>query len=182
MPITEWLGFNYLKYIQHITQAIDKDDFINLKAETQNERLAGYLTDRQIDRMKNIFKTSFEKGDSLNQIADRLVDEGKLKDLFKLDENGDIVLTEENDAEIRLGKENRSKIIARTETTRLAGEGQQEYYKDLKIEKYRWVSTLGDRTCPICKELNGQIYNIGEGPLPGEPHLMCRCTTIPVRE
>jgi SPP1 gp7 family putative phage head morphogenesis protein len=179
-PLNEWLGFNYQKYLKHINSAIEKDKFTNLKAETNNEKLAGYLTERQISRLKNIFKDSFERGENLNQISDRLIKEGKIKDLYKLNENGDIVLNEENDPEIRLGREQRAKVIARTETTRLAGEGQQLYYEDSGVEKYRWVSTLGMRTCQICEELNGQIFVVGDGPIPGEPHLMCRCTTVAV--
>ncbi len=42
-----------------------------------------------------------------------------------------------------------------------------------------WVSTLDDRTCPICGVLDGQTFKPGEGQRP-PAHFQCRCTTTPV--
>ncbi len=54
------------------------------------------------------------------------------------------------------------------------------YQNNLEIvKKYRWVSTLDNRTSNICKSLSGQIFDFGKGPLP-PIHIGCRSTTTAV--
>lgn len=43
---------------------------------------------------------------------------------------------------------------------------------------YRWVSVLDNRTTVICRSLDGQVFEIGAGPLP-PIHENCRSTTMP---
>lgn len=43
---------------------------------------------------------------------------------------------------------------------------------------YRWISVLDDRTTPMCRSLDGQVFRVGEGPLP-PLHMLCRSTTMP---
>ena len=59
--------------------------------------------------------------------------------------------------------------VARTETYK-----QNQKY----IDKYEWVATLDGRTTFICMSRDGQIYQIGQGPMP-PAHFSCRSTTIP---
>lgn len=47
------------------------------------------------------------------------------------------------------------------------------------IEGYRWVSTLDNRTTPICRSLDGQVFELGRGPRP-PIHIRCRSTTVAV--
>ena len=42
---------------------------------------------------------------------------------------------------------------------------------------YRWVSTLDGKTSPVCQDRDGEIYVVGEGPIP-PAHPNCRSTTI----
>lgn len=47
------------------------------------------------------------------------------------------------------------------------------------VKRYRWVSTLDDRTSDICQSLDGTEWPVGEGPLP--PILPnCRSRIVPV--
>src|SRR3546814_15905752 len=47
------------------------------------------------------------------------------------------------------------------------------------VKRYRWVSTLDDRTSEICQSLDGTEWPVGEGPLP--PILPnCRSRIVPV--
>jgi len=54
-------------------------------------------------------------------------------------------------------------------------------YANANIEKYRFLSTLDDRTCPVCGILDGKIFNITEkkvGINCPPMHIGCRCTTV----
>ncbi len=44
--------------------------------------------------------------------------------------------------------------------------------KDL-VKRYRWLSTLDNRTSQICRSLDGKIFAMGKGPLP-PAHVNCR--------
>ena len=47
------------------------------------------------------------------------------------------------------------------------------------VEKYRWVSTLDGHTTPICRSLDGRVFELGKGPRP-PIHIRCRSTTVAV--
>lgn len=72
-----------------------------------------------------------------------------------------------------------AKRIARTETGRVATEGNIKAFKDYGVEKVEWNATLEKRTCQRCASLHGKKYTMGtQPPLPLHPH--CRCVLIPV--
>jgi len=78
--------------------------------------------------------------------------------------------------------EKRSITLVRSEVTRLANIGAENYYKDNGIVKERWIASVSDRTCPDCENLNGQIFTIGERIYDIPLHPNCRCTLAPVTE
>lgn len=45
------------------------------------------------------------------------------------------------------------------------------------ITGYRWVSTLDGRTSDICQDLDGEVFKVGDGPVP-PAHPNCRSTTV----
>jgi SPP1 gp7 family putative phage head morphogenesis protein len=47
------------------------------------------------------------------------------------------------------------------------------------IKSVRWVSTLDNRTTPVCRGRDGKVYPVGKGPRP-PAHINCRSTTVPV--
>lgn len=47
------------------------------------------------------------------------------------------------------------------------------------LEGYRWVSTLDGSTSDICQSLDGQVFELGQGPMP-PAHPNCRSTVVPV--
>lgn len=51
-------------------------------------------------------------------------------------------------------------------------------YKDMGVEKVRWVAKIDKRTCKVCKERHNQIYKILE--VPRKTHYNCRCYLEPV--
>jgi len=170
VTVKEWLGFNYRKYLQAIIDVINKDTFENLAAETPEDIKLGYLSSKQIDSLKEVFKDGFEKGSTISEIRENIRNEVKVKDLILDKETGRFI-----------PKEFREISITRTETTRLANEGSREHYKDGGVQQYRWVATLSERICLICEDLNGQIFDINAEEAP-PAHSLCRCTIIPITE
>lgn len=63
-------------------------------------------------------------------------------------------------------------------TTTVARDTLYEANKDL-IKAEQWVSTLDTRTCPSCQGLDGQRFDLGQGPKT-PLHIGCRCIRIPV--
>lgn len=178
--LKEWLGFNYLDYLNSILKVVEVDSFDDLSASNILERKAGYLTEKQVDKLREVFKISFEKGDSINTIVKKIKNDVKVKNLLRYDDKG-LELDKEGNPIIQINKSYRAEMIARTETTRLANLGALENYKDNGIQKVRWIAALSDRTCPECEELNGQIFDITDPTLP-PAHVDCRCTIMPITE
>lgn len=179
--LTEWLGFNYRQFIEHIKNFIDKDEFKNLKAENATERMAGYLSQKQIVRLKEVLKDGFKEGKSIRKISREISEKVKVPDLLKIKDN-QLEKDEFGNPIISLGKDARSIMIARTETTRTAAEGSLSNYKEGGVKKVRFLSSTGPRTCEICEGMNGEIYeeNEASGVIP--VHADCRCAWLPVIE
>ena len=75
--------------------------------------------------------------------------------------------------------------LIRTEYNKLQNEGSIAGYKAAGIEKYQISATLDSRTSDICREMNGEIYDvkdieIGVNFPPFHPN--CRTNTIPYFE
>jgi SPP1 gp7 family putative phage head morphogenesis protein len=99
----------------------------------------------------------------------------EMPDRFSINENGEMTL--------QMNKEFRPNAIARTETIRLANEGLVSRYKKSDVQEVRFLAALSDRTCPICEDLNGRVFNIQEmetGTNQPPIHTNCRCTLVPV--
>lgn len=63
----------------------------------------------------------------------------------------------------------------------VASETALQVFKENGIEKVLWVAEEDDRTCTICLDYNGTVYNIDE--VPTIPvHLSCRCHIEPLKE
>lgn len=55
-----------------------------------------------------------------------------------------------------------------------------EAFKDMGVEKVRWVAMDDGKTCATCNGRDGQIYKVSE--VPKKTHYGCRCYVVPVRE
>lgn len=62
----------------------------------------------------------------------------------------------------------------------VADESTMKAYEDNGIEYVEWVAEKDDRTCGVCKVLDGNIYKIGEAP--SKQHWRCRCYLVPVKQ
>ncbi len=72
-----------------------------------------------------------------------------------------------------------AEAIVRTAVQHVASTARSQTWQhnaDL-VTGYRWVSTLDSRTTTQCRSLDGQKFEMGDGPLP-PLHIGCRSTTV----
>jgi SPP1 gp7 family putative phage head morphogenesis protein len=171
ISITEWVGFNYKEYLKEVLEFIDKDTFENLLGKDLEEIKAGRFSEKQVNRLKSVLKDNLKKGKSMRDIAEDINEIVRPKDLEVRNKEGQVTRIIPGDA--------RAINIARTETVRVSNEGAAERYRLGEIQEYGWVASMSDRTCPICEELNGQIFPMSSSTKP-PAHNMCRCTIVPI--
>lgn len=73
-------------------------------------------------------------------------------------------------------------VLARTESLHFANAATETAYKEHGVEKYQFVCGLDERTCPVCGELDGQVFELKykqEGVNYPVMHPQCRCSTVP---
>lgn len=74
-----------------------------------------------------------------------------------------------------------AEAITRTAVNHVTTRARDTFYQsnaDL-VKGWMFVATLDTRTTPICQDLDGKVYKVGEGPRPPQ-HINCRSTTAPV--
>jgi len=72
----------------------------------------------------------------------------------------------------------RATLIARTETLRAHNEGRKVFYRQAGIKRVKWLTAQDERTCPICRPLDGKVFGIEDDP--GVVHPGCRCSRVAV--
>ena len=74
-----------------------------------------------------------------------------------------------------------AEAVTRTAVNHISAQAREDTYAaNLDVVKQvQWVSTLDTRTSRICRELDGQVFDVDKGPRP-PAHFNCRSTTIPV--
>lgn len=53
-------------------------------------------------------------------------------------------------------------------------------FRDMGVERVRWVAADDEKTCPTCGGRDNKIYQIDK--IPPKPHYRCRCYLVPVKE
>ena len=53
-------------------------------------------------------------------------------------------------------------------------------YKAVGVQKVKWVAEHDHRTCGVCAEMDGEVFELDKAP--DKQHINCRCYLIPVRE
>ena len=62
----------------------------------------------------------------------------------------------------------------------LEDELDKKAYKEFGVEKVMWVTEDDEKTCGVCSELDGQIFDLED--VPPKQHYNCRCWIAPVKE
>lgn len=76
---------------------------------------------------------------------------------------------------------NAARAMVRTSVNSISNQTQQETWKansDI-IKGWQFLATLDSRTTVICGSLDGQVFPLGEGPIPPR-HIQCRSVTVAV--
>lgn len=72
--------------------------------------------------------------------------------------------------------------LLHTESSFLINEATHAGYKEDGVEKYQILATLDSKTCDICGDLDGKVYEV-EKAITGKNmppfHCFCRCTDVP---
>lgn len=72
--------------------------------------------------------------------------------------------------------------LVMTESAFFASAAQRDAFKDLDVERYKYVATLDLKTSDICQEMDGKVFKIEEyqvGVTAAPLHCWCRSTQIP---
>jgi len=166
--LIEIAGFNYSDYLVKILQLLKIEKFSDLAAKNAKEIADGLLNAKEIKKLRIIMRDGFRKNKTMDEIE---------RDVKGLNLRDRVTATSTITASAR------PNMIARTETVRMANKGLVEVFKDNKIEEVRWLAALSDRTCPLCENLNGQIFpinNLAIGETQPPLHVGCRCSLISV--
>ena len=70
-----------------------------------------------------------------------------------------IKMANELNETMQIGIYNATRLL-RTETNFFANEAEMLSYEELKIEKYRFIATLDNRTCEHCAELDNKVFSV----------------------
>jgi len=172
--VREWVKSEYeTKDIPYILEAINNDNFDDLKAVSKVEFKAGYLDERQTNHLKSILMEGFKGNLNLKEMKEKILDDVKLKNLYEYNSRG-IVKDEDGKRIILLDKQDRAEMIVKTETVRMAAEGLKSRLKVEGVPLIKWVTAENDRVCPECNALDNMIFESSE---PNTPplHVNCQC-------
>lgn len=77
----------------------------------------------------------------------------------------------------KLGRQ--TATVVRTSMQHVNNVARQVVWKDNDdiVNGYIWVSTLDGRTSAVCQDRDGEVYEVGKGPVP-PAHPNCRSTTV----
>jgi len=76
----------------------------------------------------------------------------------------------------------RNQLIARTETMYACNYGLTEGYKSMGVTKEKWLTADDERTCELCLDMDGEVFDIDDFPTPPQStHPACRCCGKPYR-
>jgi SPP1 gp7 family putative phage head morphogenesis protein len=123
--------------------------------------------------LKDLIRQAFHDGLDLDELAREIhmhFEDG----LHRVDKNG-------NERVVDVGAW--SQLVARTETARAMNRGALDSYAASGTDQVIWIAADDERTCPICRELDRTVANVGENfpgtDVEGAPiHPNCRCTVV----
>ena len=153
--------------------AVEKMAFLNIK---------NVNTEVKIDLRRGLYE-SIQNGEGVEGLTNRV--EAALKKKPKK-------ASKDVQADARDTPEFRAVLIARTELVNAYNQGNLQNLKQAGFEKKKWVTGKDERTCFICKPMDGQVRKIDElfvGKAPNGKilktmaptiHPNCRCSIIGV--
>lgn len=164
MSLKEYTRRDYSEFLPYTEAFILNYDFNEIKG----------LSVRQVGKLREVMITSLGQDVSVQQLADRIKSDVKVKPLQVKRVNLD-----GSKSTFQIGAERRADMIARTESVRVVNEGALGYYEKKKVKNVEWITHADERVCPVCAALEGSVYKVTEaiGLLPA--HALCRCEMHP---
>jgi SPP1 gp7 family putative phage head morphogenesis protein len=147
--------------VQRLRQIVKSEPF---QGKTLRE-WAMTIADSDITRIKREVQMGMTAGEDSATIARRIVGTAKLAG-----KDGVTQITRTN-----------ADAIVRTAVNFISNQIRREFLQ-LNAEYFSeelYLATLDSRTTPICRSLDGNIYDVGKGPVP-PMHFNCRSTRVPV--
>jgi SPP1 gp7 family putative phage head morphogenesis protein len=122
---------------------------------------------KDLQRIKDQIMVGVVQGESNVTIARRVVGTTAMKGM-----NGVTQITR-----------NQAAAITRTAVNSFSNAARELFFQENSelFKKERYVSTLDDRTTPVCRAYDGKEFKVGEGPIP-PLHFNCRSVRIAVIE
>lgn len=122
-------------------------------------------TTKEVERVSNAVRLGWNEGKTNTEIVRGIV--GTRANQYK---DGVLATTRRNAA-----------TVVNTSMQHVASTSRFETWQNNEdiIEGYEWVSTLDSHTSKQCRSLDGQIFELGKGPVP-PIHPNCRSTTTAV--
>jgi len=133
------------------------------------------LAESQADLFAKTVRNGLLTGESTDKIARRL------KGRLRFGQPGSLRQIAQAGGEVTAVANNQVMAMVRTSINQVANETSQQVYKANQdvTKRYRYVATLDSRTSPICRSLDGRLFEYGKGPTPPQ-HFNCRSTTVPI--
>jgi len=133
------------------------------------------LAESQADLFSKTVRNGLLTGESTDKIARRL------KGRLRFGQPGSVRQIAQAGGEITAVANNQVLALIRTSINQVANETSQQVYRANQdiTKRYRYVATLDSRTSPICRSLDGRLFEYGKGPTPPQ-HFNCRSTTVPI--
>lgn len=123
------------------------------------------LLDADLARIESQIRLGLAQGEDSATIARRIVGSARLKGV-----DGVTQITRQN-----------AEAITRTAINFIANQARREFLLANKehFSEEAYLAVLDSRTTPICRSLDGNLYEVGKGPIP-PLHFSCRSTRVPV--
>jgi len=114
--------------------------------------------------------------DKLIQEAREVIEEGFARNKGAMDMATDLM------TRMNVSHSNALRLV-RTEFNHLSNQAAMAEYKANGVKKYKFVAAIDNRTCSVCHDLNGKMFNVAEARVgvnfpPIHPN--CRSVTVPV--
>lgn len=145
------------------------------------------IAEDQAERFARTVRTGLMAGDPTPKIARRLRGKLKFADIGPLSIGQARAAGLSVQETIKAGGEltrmanQQVATLVRTSINEISNAASQQTYEANQdiTKKYRYTATLDTGTTPICRALDGQEFEYGDGPEPPQ-HFGCRSTTVPV--
>ena len=125
----------------------------------------GSLKNAQRQSLRRSINMGVVEGESIEQITTRIVGTRGVQ---------------YRDGALSLGRR-QARAVVRTAVNSISTQAREMVYEQNKslIKGVQMVATLDGRTTPFCRQIDGKVFDVGEGPRPPF-HVNCRTATVPI--